>query len=208
MRLLFGMDRLPRSMSPDDPRLPGVTLGARPFRLNSEALPPDRVAGGQGGHAARMAAAEAWLLAACGAYAPLRHRFAAFWLRFATAHVASHRAELAERLRPFDGLYAPEDFVWSALRPLPRALVPVADGTVPVDAAFWDGSRITVVLLGDAPAIAAHDVISCRLTAADLDSDPEKLIAARMPAEFLRFWNGETLPVTPFRRSLPALAAS
>ncbi|HET8995576.1 MAG TPA: hypothetical protein VFN42_02815 [Acetobacteraceae bacterium] len=203
MRVLFGMDRLPRSLRPDDPRLPSVTLTAAPLRLNSEPLPPETVAAGQGGHAARIAASEAWLTAACGSYAPLRQRFIAFWLRFAGAHVAAHRAELQEKLRPFDGLYAPEDFVWSALRPLPRALLPSGDGVVPVDAAFWDGTRLTAVLLGDAPDVAIDGVGVCRLRAADLDSDGPALVAQRLPAGFLRFWLGETLPMTPFRRALP-----
>jgi hypothetical protein len=205
MRVLFGMDRLPTRMRPDDPRLPGVTLDAVPLRLNSEALPADRVAAGQGGHAARMAAAEAWLDAACGAYAPLRQRFVGFWLRFAAAHVAAHRTELAERLRPFGGLYAPEDFVWSALRPLPRALLPAGDGAVPVDMAFWDGTRLLAVLLGDAPDVTVPGVTLCRLSAAELAGDAEAVVAERFPAGFLRFWQGETLPMTPFRRQLPRL---
>jgi len=208
MRLLFGMDRLPRSMTLDDPRLPGVALNAAPLRLNAEPLPVEQVAAGQGGHAARMAAAEAWLVAACGSYAPLRQRFVAFWLRFAAAHVASHQGELVERLRRFDGLYAPEDFVWSALRPLPRALLPVPDGVVPVDAAFWDGTRIVAVLLGSAPDISAPGVTACRLSAAELERDPETVVTERLPAGFLRFWQSETLPVTPFRRALPELDES
>ena len=74
MRLLFGMDRLPRSASPDDPRLPGCALTPWPLRLHTEPLPPDHAAAGQGSHAARLAAAEAWLMTGCGAYAPLRQR--------------------------------------------------------------------------------------------------------------------------------------
>lgn len=205
MRLLFGMDRLPRSASPDNPRLPGVTLAAAPLRLNSEPLPAEQAAAGQGGHAARMAAAEAWLAAACGSYVPLRQRFVAFWLRFAAAHVASHRAELEQRLARFDGLYAAEDFVWSALRPLPRALLPAGDGMVPVDFAFWDGTRLVAVLLGEAPDIAVGGVAQCRLTAGDMERNPEAVVAERFPAGMLRFWEGETLPMTPFRRQLPQL---
>lgn len=203
MRVLFGMDRLPRSLSPDDPRLPSVTLTAAPLRLNSEPLPPETVAAGQGGHAARKAAAEAWLSAACGSYAPLRQRFIAFWLRFAAAHIASHRAELQEKLRPFDGLYAPEDFVWSALRPLPRALLPAGDAIVPADVAFWDGTQLIVVLLGDTADIVVEGSTQCRISARDMERDPETVVRDRFPARVLRFWENETLPVTPFRQALP-----
>ena len=194
-------------MSPDDPRLPGVTLDSSPLRLNSTPLPPDRVAEAQGEHAARLSAAEAWLFAACGSYAPLRQRFVTFWLRFATGHVASHHAELAERLRPFDGLYSPDDFVWSVLRPLPRALLPAGDGVVPVDVAFWNGTQLIAVPLGDAPDIATGSIIQCRVTAADMQRDPNTIVAERFPREFLRFWEGETLPSTPFRRELPKFDA-
>ena len=203
MRLLFGMDRLPRSMASDDPRLPGCTLTAARLRLNTEALPPDVVAAGQGGHAARLAAAEAWLAASCGPYVPLQRRFVGFWFRFAAAHVAAHRATLEARLARFAGLYAPEDLLWSALRPLPRALIPVEGGVAPVDAAFWDGTRLVALLLGDTPDIVAEGITLCRLSAAELESDAESVVAARLPAGFLRFWEGETLPVTPFRRPLP-----
>jgi hypothetical protein len=38
-----------------------------------------------------------------------------------------------------------------------------------------------------------------------LAGDPEAVVAGRFPAGFLRFWQGETLPMTPFRRQLPRL---
>jgi hypothetical protein len=138
MRLLWGLDRVPRGLAPDDPRLPGVTLGPAPLRLNSEPVPASIVPEAAT-HAARWAALAAWLDVACGDYAVPRRRALAAYLDFVRAELAAHRAELDDRLRRFDGLYTAADWAWSALRPLPRAWLG-ADG--PIDIAFWDGAQL------------------------------------------------------------------
>jgi hypothetical protein len=138
MRLLWGLDRVPRGIPRDDPRLRGVELGPAPLRLNTEPVPAEIVPADTT-HEARWAALAQWLEAACGDYAVTRRRAVAAYLDFVRAELNAHRAELADRAARFDGLYAAEDWAWSALRPLPRAWLG-DDG--PIDLAFWDGARL------------------------------------------------------------------
>ena len=68
-----------------------------------------------------------------------------------------HRRIVEAKLAPFPGLYAPEDWAFSAPKPLPRAHLYAPRGTaathwdiddfVQVDFAFWSGDRLMAVLL-------------------------------------------------------------
>lgn len=175
MRVLYGLERVPRSV--DAGRLPCVEFGAAPLRLNSVPVPPVVLAGVGPGHAGRMAAARAWLHAACGDYAGARRRWVEGYLKWAEAAVAG-----AGGLERFRSVYAAEDWVWSALRPLPRAWLPGAVGFV--DFALWDGAAVTAVCLGEAPR-GLGDV-----RVAGADWRPEGA-----------FWRDEVIPRSPFRRA-------
>ena len=193
-RLFYALDRMPRVALADrlpSVRLPSVPLGAAPIRFGTEPMPPDAMPKG-GDHTARLEAASAWLVGQCGAYAPLRARFVASYFAWIATEIAAHWDELAARLARFGGLYAPEDWTWSALRPLPRALVPE-----PVDFAFWDGAAVTAILLGETKA--PENVPAIRLAPGDLGTG----LGARLPDAWGGFWGGEILPVTPFRRPIP-----
>ena len=164
-----------------------------PLRLNTEPVPQDVMPLVVGDHAARVAAAADWLTSQCGDYAPLRGQFIAGYFDWIATQIDTHRAELAERLQPFDGLYAPEDFFWSALRPLPRGWVPVGDRFLPADIVFWDGAQPIAVQLGE------------RATEREkaLQDAGVQLVHGQLPATFERFWMGQTLPCSPFRRPSP-----
>ena len=177
-RILYGLDRLPRSLAHDDPRLPGVVTGPA-LRLNTERMPPAAWPDGAD-HATRWAALHTWLLAACGPYNAPARRFVDRYLTSVTAHVARHRDELDAALVRFDGLYAAQDWAWSALRPLPRAWVPSSGGHTPADIAFWDGTRVVPVALAGLP-----------------EGD---LVEEVLPVSFRRFWDRITLPSGPFWR--------
>jgi hypothetical protein len=204
-RIPFGLDRLPRTLPPDDPRLPGVTVSADPLRFNTAPLPADAIATGGASHATRLAAMQQILHAACGDYAPQRERFVHAYLAAITAHIDAHQAELAERLKPYQGLYAPQDWLWSALRPLPRAWLPAGDAMAMADVAFWDGTRPIAILLGDVPDVP--DAVTCRIAPALLAGPPARLLCA-LPACFRQFWQSEILPRSPFRRALPDAPAN
>jgi hypothetical protein len=200
LRIPYGLGRLPR-----DPTLRSVEVGDLPLRLNTDPIPADAMPLATGDHSARVAAALAWLDGLCGEYAPLRRQFVAAYFRFIAGTIDAHRAELAERLRQYDSLYAPEDFLWSALRPLPRGWVPVGEHWLPADMVFWDGVRAIVLELGARDsdrqrALLAAGVDTLRIGPADFDR-----LGAILPGGFHRFWDGETLPSSPFRRPIPAL---
>ena len=93
-RILFGLDRLPRTIALDDARLPGVIAGTQMLRMNTEPLPPDSMPVGVGGHKARVTAATEWLISQCGDYAPQRQRFIVAYFAFFAAHLAAHRSDL------------------------------------------------------------------------------------------------------------------
>ena len=199
MRIPFGLDRLPR-----DPTLRSVEVGTLPLRLNTEPVPPDVMPLATGDHTARVSAAIAWLESLCGDYAPLRQQFIAAYFRFAAAQIDGNRADLSARLLQYDGLYAPEDFLWSALCPLPRGWVPVGDHWLPADMVFWDGARPIAVELAARDtdrqrALLAANVMTLRIEPTAFDR-----LDALLPAGFQRVWDGETLPSSPFRRPIPA----
>jgi hypothetical protein len=174
VRILYGLETLPRD--PNNPRLPSVTVGPALLRLNSDALPAD-VAPVEQSHAARITALGDWLLAQCGDYAADRRRFVSSYLAWVAASIAAHRAELAAQLARFDGLFAPEDFFWSAPRPLPRAWLPREGGWERADLVFWDGRQA-------------------------LRMDPARPPDVQLSDALTRFWAGETLPKSPFRRAV------
>jgi hypothetical protein len=180
-------------------------VGDEELRLNSEPVPADAMPLAIGDHAARVAAAIDWLTGMCGDYAPLRRQFIGCYFDFIAAHLDAHRAELAERLKRYDGLYAPEDFLWSALRPLPRGWVPAGDTLLPTDIVFWDGTEVVAIELSareteKQKALMAVGVMVLRIEAGDLSRLGEIL-----PDSFRRFWEGQVLPASPFRRAIPGV---
>jgi hypothetical protein len=198
LRIPFGLDRLPR-----DPTLRSIEVDEAPLRLNTKAVPADAMPLATGDHAARVAAALTWLEGLCGDYAPLRRQFVAGYFRFVTTTIEAHRAALDARLRPYDGLYAPEDLFWSALCPLPRGWVPVGERWMPADIVFWDGTQPIAIELGARETerqrvLVGAGVSTLRIAPADFDR-----LDAILPGRFHGFWDGETLPSSPFRRPIP-----
>ncbi len=198
-RIVFGLDRLPRTLAPDDPRLPGAFVGAEPLRLNSEALPADVIAAAPN-HLARVAAVRAYLRGLCGDYASHRMRFVDLYLEGMSAHLDAYRDEVARELARFGRLYAPEDWLWSSLRPMPRAWLTSEKAMVPMDVAFWDGTQVIAIDLGGTRELPGATV--CRVNASALTGDPLALLDL-LPHSFRYFWRHEVLPRSPFRRPIP-----
>jgi hypothetical protein len=196
-RIPYGLDRLPR-----DPALRSVEVGDEPLRLNSEPVPPDAMPVAVGDHAARVAAAREWLHSLCGDYAPLRRQFIDAYLRYIGAQIEACREELAERLKPFDGLYAPEDFLWSALRPLPRGWVQL----LPADLVFWDGAQPIAIALGTRDTERQRALLAVGVTVHRIEPSMFARLDAVLPDVFQRFWEGQLLPSSPFRRAIPSLS--
>ena len=142
MRVLYGLDRIPSSLSPDDPRLPSVALGAEKLRLNTIALP--LAAWSEVAPDAHWVALQTWLLAQCGDYNKGLRQAVTRYLTEVSARVQASRASLEAGLAGYGGLYRPEDWRWSALRPLPRAWWQEGGAWRRADIAFWDGTRMIV----------------------------------------------------------------
>jgi hypothetical protein len=206
VRIPFGLERLPRTTDANDPRLPGVMVNADKLRLNSEPLPQDAVTLASTDHATRIETVIRWLDGLCGDYNPNRQRFIAAYFRSITAHLNAYDEELVERLRRYDGLFQPHDWLWSALRPLPRAWLPAEGKLLPCDFAFCDGERlITLELAGQeterARALRAAGFEVLCIAPGMLDDD----VLGTLPHGFRWFWRGEVLPSSPFRRPIPDL---
>jgi len=198
LRIPFGLDRLPR-----DPTLRSVEVGASPLRLNTEPVPPDVMPLATGDHAARVTAARAWLESLCGDYAPLRRQFVTAYFRFAASMIDVHRTELLARLQHCHGLYTPDDFLWSALRPLPRGWVAVDERRLPADMVFWDGVQPIAIELAARDTDRQRALLAAHVATLRIEPSAFDRLDAILPSGFHRFWDGETLPSSPFRRPIP-----
>ncbi len=205
-RIPFGLDRLPQSIGSDDARLPTAPAGTLLLRLNTEPLPQTAMPEAANDHAARVAAAIDWLASLCGDYALLRRRFITTYFAFLAAQLDAHRTTLVAQLARYDGLYTPDDFLWSAPRPLPRAWLPGTAGPIPAEIAFWDGMQPLAIELSarDTQRRAALRAAGLPVlqVAPDVLADPA-MLGALLPAPFHAFWRGQTLPASPFRRKIP-----
>jgi len=204
VQIPFGLERLPRTTDANDPRLPGVVVSVDKLRLNSEPLPQDAVTLASTDHAARIETVIRWLGGLCGDYNPNRQRFIAAYFRSITAHLNAYDEELVERLRRYHGLFQPHDWLWSALRPLPRAWLPAEGKLLPCDFAFWDGERLITLELAAEETERARAVraagfeVRC-VAPGILDDD----VLGALPDGFRWFWRDEVLPSSPFRRPIP-----
>ena len=154
--------------------------------------------------AARLDCLREHLRSLCGLWAkpPLQFLDVYFAWIGTTLAAAPARVALTEAGQ---GLFAPEDWSFAALRPLPSALVPTGDGMVRVDHVFWTGAGfVAVELPGERRAQRRNEL--ARLAAAGasiIDLVPADLadaatLGAKLPPDFVDFWRGVTLPRSPF----------
>jgi len=216
IRVAYGVDRAP-AVAPCLSKLPGVLLHAgEALRLNSEdfVLPPPAI--GQEKVATDIRLAD-HLKRLSGGWNRIAAMFIDGYFLHLRATIASHREEIARRLGPMAGLFVPEDVLYSAPLPLPRALLPLpqeggATEHMPVDALLWLGNEAKAVLFAPSALmpqaerrrrerLAAAGIGVTVMTARDL-AKPEaflELLGARGSA----FWQDEALPAAPGGPSLP-----
>ena len=135
---------------------------------------------------------------------------------FIAARLDAERAALDQLLRPLGGLFRVEDWVYSALRPLPNAAVFDADDPEPPravvtqDLVFWTGRAALAIRLrgsgtpspreaGATERLQAMGVQVATIPAAELGAGIELFSAVRFPPEFRSFWQGAPYPCSPFR---------
>ena len=184
-----------------------------PLRLNDgpydfAELPP---AAGTGTVAERMAILCDHLTGFCDQWAKRPRQFVALYFRFIDGVIAADRAAIDAGLARFGGLFTADDYAFSALRPLPRAHLPVAgDQRLRVDFAFWTGERLIAVdITGDEAHGAAWEERRHRLDAGGIQrieipapviaKDDPAALGKSLPAEFATFWRGEPMPSSPFK---------
>ena len=145
---------------------------------------------------------------------------------FIAARLIAERAALDRLLRPLGGLFRVEDWVYSALRPLPNAAVFDADdpgspaAVLTHDMVFWTGRAALAIRLhgsgtpssreADATeSLRALGVQVVTIPAAELGAGGDLFSTGRFPPEFRSFWQGTPYPCSPFRpQGLPEALGS
>lgn len=192
-----------------------VTPGETPaLRLNTDVglrFPPDRLAK-LPDQEKKLDYLRFEILGALDLFAQYQRRFLERYFQFITARCRDAAAELSAAVAWSGGLFAAEDYVFSALWPLPDVRITRASGDDDAlgdfDFAFWTGGRVIgVTLTGGAaqPSSAARSdtagdfLLPVTIAAKDLQDDPALFSEPRFPAELVSFWIGETVPSSPFR---------
>lgn len=135
---------------------------------------------------------------------------------FIAARLETESVALEKLLRSLGGLFKVEDWVYSALRPLPNAVVfdpddpetpPVAE---PQDMVFWTGQTVLAIRLRGSGTPSAREAEASErlqatgarvvtIAAAELAAGIEIFSDSRFPPEIRSFWQGTSYPCSPFR---------
>lgn len=182
-----------------------------PLRLNNApydfAEPPDltRLVG----HEARLGFLRDHLIAHCGLWDGLPRLFLELYFAWIDMTLERHRDALAAAVARLGGVFDHRDWSWSALRPLPQALLPAGGKPVRVDIGFWTGDAFVALdLAGSASrsrargeefaALRASGVAVIEIAGAALRGEGAPYLDSALPRELHQFWRGETLPLSPF----------
>jgi hypothetical protein len=191
----------------------------RPLRLNSEALNPAPNFNAPQG-ATPLNLIKDRLKSFCRPWDGLSLQFLDGYFEHIANMLRVHQDAITAKLAPFVGLYAAEDWAFSAPKPLPRAHLYASrnagsagwdiDNFVQVDFAFWLGDRVVAVLSQPevlTPARAAErlarleqaGVIVVHFSAENLARSPTALFH-RVIGDFGALLDSAgTVPVGPFR---------
>jgi hypothetical protein len=140
----------------------------------------------------------------CGPWDKLAKNFLDAYFAAVAGEIAAAAAELRSVSGRSGGLFAPPDWSFCALRPLPQAHLP-AEGDARAALAFWTGDRFAAIAVeGSASADREERARRARIEAAGVEivrvpaSVLPRLTLAQLPQAFRRFWDGVTLPSSPF----------
>jgi hypothetical protein len=177
--------------------------------------PPDLI--GITGTAERLALLREHLQSLCGLWDRPARLFVEAYFRFIDDAIAAGAAALTALGAKSGGLFAPSDWSFAALRPLPQAQL-LADSAAPVraDVAFWTGDALVAIELqaGASPRrqrqeelarLAAAGIAVVTVPASALQQQGARLLASLLPPPFHEFWRGVTLPASPFGPHLDAI---
>ena len=154
--------------------------------------------------ATRLAFLREHLQSLCDLWAKPPRQFVDAYFAWLAATLASDLARRA-LTEAGHGLFAPDDWSFAALRPLPSAFLPAADEWVRAEFAFWTGDGfVAVELPGERRAkrrdelvrLAQAGVTVIELAPADLVD--ATALGVKLPAAFHDFWRNIALPRSPF----------
>lgn len=155
------------------------------------------------------------VLGALDLFAQYQRTFVDRYFAFIPQRCREVHEELVAALAWSEGLFTPDDYVFSAFWPLPDAQIvqQTAAGEIPVgafDFAFWTGQRaVGITLLGgvsdqtdpmeELRNPGPETVLPVTIYAGDFHNDTPLFSAPRFPEEIESFWIGEPVPCSPFR---------
>ncbi len=135
------------------------------------------------------------------------------YFEFIAARVEHDSDNLKAKIAEFGSLYRYEDWVFSALRPLPQAWLNTTAGDydpaalIGVDFAFWTGDNVVAVYITGTET-ASPRVLEQRerlqqngATVLEIPQSAlvrDEVFAETLPEPFHNFWQGQTLPTGPF----------
>lgn len=212
------MDRVP-TVEIDKAAHRPLRLGDGPYRPNvvADEMSLQSVDGDIGIGAARLDILRRLHLRDCDAFDKNLRQWVGLYFDFVLAQASSaNTQEPALTLTP-ETAFDPILWAMAALRPLPRAHIPTADGGhVAVDVAFWDGREITALVFAGGEKVQAAERVTnlARLlvVAPPARADVPDVIASQLGELVLGFRRGIAVPADPFGptpfRARPAAAPS
>ncbi|HUK59428.1 MAG TPA: hypothetical protein VLV50_09375 [Stellaceae bacterium] len=149
------------------------------------------------------------LASLCGPWDRLAALFLDCYVEWIAATLATADAELRDLSARAGGIFAPEDWSFSALRPLPQAHLPAGTASVRADFAFWTGTGFVAIDLqgnttprrqrrAELQSLADAGAHLVAVPGAALQQERISLLGRVLPPELQRFWAGVLLPASPF----------
>jgi len=172
------------------------------------AEPPDLVRATSG--ADRLDLLAEHLRSLCGPWDRLAALFLDVYFAWIAAAIAAAAPELEVMAARAGGLFAPADWSFSALRPLPQAHLPAGAGEpVRADLAFWTGAGFVAIDLQGSTSprkqrreelarLAASGAILVAIAGAALQQERARLLERVLPPAMQRFWADVPWPAGPF----------
>jgi hypothetical protein len=186
-----------------------LRLGDGPYRHNVVAEEVDDPFGDDdaGVGAARLNILRRLHLRDCDVFDKYLRRWIDLYFEFVVAEVRENSEELQALVLAPELAFDPLLWGMAALRPLPRAHIPITDGAfVGVDIAIWDGHEVIAIVFaggekaqhakklgGQVRLVMVEPLLEHGGEAGGLD-----IIAERLGNTVTRFWRGLVVPPDPF----------